>query len=147
MRTADAFCRRSLEEVRVIGALRETAGALVHWIVAVARPQIGEAHQAGCVGIVHHERISVAVDLICPYLAEGRMLNHPVCATAGCSLVRISLLAAARLMSEKRLTAIFRTSEWRRDSRERTADKYRHHRTDETWRRSCLPAARDCHSH
>src|ERR1035438_3854012 len=83
MRAANAFRRSSFDEVRIIGALRETASALVGGIAAIAGAEIRKTEQAGRAGIVHHQRVSVAVDLIRPYPAKDWMLNHSVLCEGG----------------------------------------------------------------
>ena len=83
MRAANAFRRSSFDEVRIIGALRETASALVGGIAAIAGAEIRKAEQAGRAGIVHHQRVSVAVDLIRPYPAKDWMLSHSVLCEGG----------------------------------------------------------------
>jgi len=83
VRAADSVSRGSRDEVGVVGALREAASALVGGIVGLAGTEIRKAEQARRAGVVHHQRVAIAVDFICPYSAEDWMLNHSVLCEGG----------------------------------------------------------------
>src|SRR6266702_106473 len=78
MRSADPFRGFPLKEIWVMDALDELSSALIGRIAHFATTQIRKAEQAGCVGIIHHERVSIAVDFVCPDPSGDSMLNRPM---------------------------------------------------------------------
>ena len=78
MGAAYSFTRLTAEEVGIVEAPHEAARILIDGVIDGHIGQIGQAEQAGCIGIVHQQGTSVAVNLESINLTVLGMLHHGI---------------------------------------------------------------------